>query len=152
MKARILLASTAAALATALLAASPASAHSTDDWSNGPAPEYVENSRYAESTTGNVRQKTEISWTGYSVVVRAAVSDLGNDGYCGAVQIRYEIRSSSSWAGHWHYRTAVKDCSANGDAEVARYAYSRYDTRNVHSRVCHATSSGAIVECESIWH
>ena len=152
MKVRTLAASTAVTLATVLLAASPASAHSTDDWYNASAPEYVENSRYAESTAGNVRQKTQISWTGYAVVVRAAVSDLATDGYCGAVQIRYEIRSSSSWAGHWHYRTAVNDCSSNGDAEVARYAYSRYDTRNVHSRVCHTTSSGDIVRCESTWH
>ena len=81
MKLRVLAASSAAAVAAALLAGSPASAHSTDDWFSGTAPEWVDETRTAESTAGYVRQKTQISWSGFGVVVRAAVSDQKNDGF-----------------------------------------------------------------------
>ncbi|MEV0123703.1 hypothetical protein AB0I16_19600 [Streptomyces sp. NPDC050703] len=154
MKARILAAS-AAALGSVLLVTTPASAHTTDDWfAAGSAPSGW-NYRVAESTAGSVHQKTQIWWTGYEgVAVRGAVSDQKNDGYCGAVQIRYEnLNSDGNWAGHWHYRTLVNDCSTNSDAEVSSYYYHLgQGARSLSARACHTDSSARIIECEQNWH
>jgi hypothetical protein len=159
-----LFAASVAALAITLLSQTPAMAHDTDDWysgSQGPTGQGW-NYRAAESIAGNVHQKTGIWWTnettndtGHAVVVQASVSDRKEDGYCGAVQIRYEIRNTDgSWAGHWHYRqvAGAVDCTTNGDAVTSTYFWGNYFMRNVSARACHATSSGVITECEDNFH
>ncbi|MFD1045220.1 hypothetical protein ACFQ1S_06250 [Kibdelosporangium lantanae] len=153
----------AAALAIAVVVQTPAMAHDTDDWGNGEtqAPDNW-NYRAAESIAGNVHQKTAIWWSkgttndsGHNVAVRASVSDREEDGYCGAVQIRYEIRNpDGSWAGHWHYRqvAGAVDRTTNGVAVSSAYFFSKYLMRNVQARACHATSGGVIKECEANFH
>ncbi|WP_157529197.1 hypothetical protein [Nocardia sp. NRRL S-836] len=147
----------AAIVAAVLVAPSAASAHSTDDWVKVSNPDLDGwSSRYAESTAGNVDQGTAIYWNSRSdVVVVGGVSDLKADGYCGAIQIRYEIADSSgNWAGHWHYRQLAPavDCSTDGKYTYSSIWRSRYPTRYLSARACHAGSDGAIIHCESNWH
>ncbi|MEU3664345.1 hypothetical protein AB0E77_32105 [Streptomyces sp. NPDC032940] len=80
------------------------------------------------------------------------VEDQVTDGYCATLQIRYEIYDGG-WAGHWHTRnTGLVDCTTDGNFAWKEYVYSNYMVRGMASRACHASSSGAIVECEGSWH
>ena len=145
----------AATFGAVLIAPSPAFAHSTDDWVKVNSIDVDGwGYRLAESEAGGVYQFTAIAWNGGDVAVRGGVSDERTDGYCGAVQIRYEIADSGSWAGHWHYRqlSPAVDCTTDNAATMSHIWVSRYPTRNLQARACHAGSDGEIIHCESTWH
>ncbi|GHF17680.1 hypothetical protein GCM10014715_85910 [Streptomyces spiralis] len=141
--------------AAVLIAASPASA--TDDWvkmsSNVDTTGWA--NRTAKSSVGGVKMEVYVYWSGsMDVVVGGAVSDVETDGYCGAIQIRYQISPSpGEWSG-WHYRQLepAVDCSTDGNWVGSYLWLSRYPTMNLQARACHANTSGAIVECEGTWH
>ncbi|CAL9674776.1 hypothetical protein [Streptomyces sp. enrichment culture] len=148
----------AVAFSTVLIATTPASAHSTDDWvktSQGAPAGWAH--RTAKSYVSGVQQETDIYWQDNGEVwVQSRVWDRSTDGYCAAVQIRYEISTSpGQWAGHWHYRPVggALDC-AMGEPIPQHSAnwMARYPTRKVAARACHANPKGEIVECEGTWH
>ncbi|MFJ6689229.1 hypothetical protein [Streptomyces sp. NPDC091294] len=148
----------AVAFSTVLIATTPASAHSTDDWvkTTQSAPAGWAH-RTAKSYVSGVQQETDIYWQDNGEVwVQSRVWDRSTDGYCAAVQIRYEISTSpGQWAGHWHYRPVggALDC-AMGEPIPQHSAnwMARYPTRKVAARACHANPKGEIVECEGTWH
>ncbi|MFJ6673544.1 hypothetical protein ACIQMJ_20750 [Actinosynnema sp. NPDC091369] len=151
-----ILAVLAATFAAVLIAPSPASAHSTDDWVKVNEPDVSGwKHRVARSTAGGVLQVTDIHWDDYRVVVSGGVWDLKTDGYCGAIEIRYEIADSAgNWSGHWHHRplSPAVDCSTDTLSSHSYEWKSRYPTRGLGARACHAGSDGAIIHCESTWH
>jgi hypothetical protein len=146
----------AATFAAVLIAPSPAFAHSTDDWVRVTNPDVRGwDYRNAASTAGGVTQGTGIYWNGYRVVVIGTVWDEETDGYCGAIQIRYEIADSAgNWSGHWHYRqlSPAVDCTTDSVPGYSYWWSARHPTRGVQARACHADSGGAIIHCESNWH
>ena len=136
----------------------PSGAHAgaqTDDWVRTSSNLTLPNWRNATSHVGGVYQQTYIQWNSSGdVVVAGSVSDTKTDGYCGAIQIRYRISTSSGqWSG-WHHRKLAPtvDCTTNGKAVSSHYWLSRYPTKDLQARACHANSSGAILHCEGTWH
>ncbi|AZM62623.1 MULTISPECIES: hypothetical protein [unclassified Streptomyces] len=157
MKRRIL-ALLAAVFATVLMTPSGAYAGAqTNDWTRMSSNVDVSDwgRRIAQSSAGGVQQRTFIYWSGsMDVVVSGGVSDTKTDGYCGAIQIRYRISPSpGQWSG-WHHRQLqpAVDCSTNGKWVGSHYWLSRYPTKDLQARACHANSSGAILHCEGTWH
>ncbi|CAL9648464.1 hypothetical protein [Streptomyces sp. enrichment culture] len=142
--------------AAALIFALPgtASAHTTDDWYNSSTSP---NSSFgwtgqSGSVVGGVHQWANMWSDGGYAAMSFGVEDQRTDGYCATLQISYEIYDGG-WVGHRHTRnTGLVDCSTNGDFEFKQFVYSNYMVRSMASRACHASSSGAIVQCEGTWH
>lgn len=140
--------------AVGLVLALPTVASATDDWydsSNAPNSSYGGGGQ-STSTVSGVSQWATMWVDGGYAAMNFGVEDVATDGYCATSQIRYQIWDGGAWSG-WHTRnTGVVDCTTDGHSVWKQYVYSNYIVRNMASRACHASSSGAIVECESTWH
>ncbi|MFI5806285.1 hypothetical protein [Streptomyces sp. NPDC051561] len=142
----------AAAVLAMGLTAAPAQAHSTDDWITTGDWAHVPGNRDANLNWGGVAKgKVMINWDGTYVEVKGEITDTKVDGLCAIAQIRYEVKTNGAWAGHWHYRSTVVDCS-NGNGAASPISKGRYPTRNLSARACVGDAKGATTRCEGTWH
>ncbi|MFD1324562.1 hypothetical protein [Micromonospora sonneratiae] len=147
MKWKLLLAAFAA-LVVAFGLSTPAQAHSTDDWTTiAQHPEQWPGHRYANASITGSETETHIDWSGTAVVVSSFVKDSKQDGWCAIVQIRYEIKTNDTWAGHWHYRVPKVDCTDGNGGLFSSIYYARYPTRSLHARACIGYADGTTYSC-----
>ncbi|UNZ15979.1 hypothetical protein [Streptomyces sp. 891-h] len=150
---RILLALIAA---IGLIIAIPSSANAADEWytsSNYPSDKGYGYVGSSSSTVSGVYQHLTMYRENNYVALWASVGDEATDGYCAGQEIAYQVYVNGSWSSDYHKRMVpVHDCSTNGVDNFGGYFYSKYKTRNVHSRACHVDSSGRKIHCEGTWH
>lgn len=145
---RVALYTVLAALVAVFGFSASAQAHDTNDWTVvSSIPEWP-HSRFTEPVLTGVHADAYIVWNdSYDVVLQTYVEDTLRDGWCAIVQVRYEVNTSGTWAGHWHYRVPKVDCT-DGDGGLFSSIYaSRYSTRSVHARACIGYADGTAYSC-----
>ncbi|MBE9500028.1 MULTISPECIES: hypothetical protein [Streptomyces] len=141
--------------AAGLIVAVPGSANAADEWytsSTYPGSKGYGYVGSASSTVSGVYQHLSMYRTNNYVALWTGIGDEATDGYCAGQEIAYQIYTNGTWSGYRYRMAPVHDCTTNGADNSGGYFYSRYKTRNVHSRACHVDSSGRKIHCESKWH
>lgn len=124
----------AAAMATALtatVAASPAAAHTSDDWVAGSM--CLSHLHRPTSEIEGGRVEAYIYWKDNLMhAYDAYVTDTKKDGLTPVAQIRYRVHYKGKW--HWHYRYVARAARGAGDTAVV-HQHSRHAIQDLHIRI-----------------
>ncbi|KDN88075.1 hypothetical protein [Kitasatospora cheerisanensis] len=125
-------------------------AHASDDWTKISGWSGLANSRATGymGLPNQIEGWGRVDWSGTTVEVHTGAQDLfEGDGFCSATQIRYHVKTGSSWNPDWQYRTPALDCSVNGSQVISPYYRSNYPIKDVAFRSCLAQADGTILSC-----
>ncbi|MFD8599189.1 hypothetical protein ACFV1L_29710 [Kitasatospora sp. NPDC059646] len=125
-------------------------AHASDDWTKISGWTGLANKQPTGymNYNGQVEGWGRVDWSGTTVEVHTGANDLWDgDGFCAVTQLRYHVKTGSSWNPDWQYRTPAIDCSSNGSQVTSPYYSSNYPIKDVTFRTCLGFSDGRIWEC-----